>query len=57
MAAEHSRACKRNIDCSEFDSEDSEPDPFLNESENDTDYTVSGSSSDSEDIDSISVSL
>ncbi|KAK9679291.1 hypothetical protein QE152_g40141 [Popillia japonica] len=48
MAAEHFQ----KIDFSELHSEDSNPDPFLNESEHDKDYTVSGSSSDSEGIDS-----
>ncbi|XP_072390087.1 uncharacterized protein [Diabrotica undecimpunctata] len=50
MAAEHSRACKWKIDFSEFDSDHSDQDPFLNESEDDKDYTVSGNSSDSENI-------
>lgn len=44
MAAENSLACKRKIDFSQFDSEDSDQNSFLNESE------VSESSSDSEDI-------
>lgn len=57
MAAKQSRACKRKINFSEPNSEDSDQDPFLNESEDDKDYTVSGSSSDSEDIGSRTVSL
>ena len=57
MMARQSRACKRKINFSQFDSDDSEPDPFLNESEDDKDYTESKSSSDSEDTDSRTVSL
>uniref|UniRef100_A0A6P7GU53 Uncharacterized protein LOC114342317 n=1 Tax=Diabrotica virgifera virgifera TaxID=50390 RepID=A0A6P7GU53_DIAVI len=45
MAAEHSLACKWKIDVSEFDSEHSDQDPFLNESEDVKDYTLVNSNS------------